>query len=186
MDTRGYTLFETAIGSCGIAWNAHGIVALHLPESTPSETATRLLRRAGDASKASPPNEVQRAIDAIIALMSGDRIDLRDIPLDMEGIPPFHRKVYEFARNIAPGETRSYGEIAKAVGSPGAARAVGQAMARNPFPIVVPCHRVLAAGGKNGGFTANGGVDTKLRMLAIERSELRLNAPSAAANVPPP
>jgi methylated-DNA-[protein]-cysteine S-methyltransferase len=174
MGTRGYTLFETAIGHCGIAWNAHGIVALHLPEPTPHETTARLLRRAGDAEKASPPTEVQHAIDAITALMSGDSVDLRAIPLDMEGIPPFHRKVYEFARGISPGETRSYGEIAKAVGSPGAARAVGQAMARNPYPIVVPCHRVLAAGGKSGGFTANGGIDTKRRMLAIERVPLNV------------
>lgn len=169
---RGYTLFETAIGPCGIAWNARGVVALQLPERTPAETAARLLHRAGVAEEARPPSDVRLAIAAVTSLMSGIATDLRGIRLDMERVPPFHRKVYEFARTIAPGATLSYGAIAQAVGSPGAARAVGQAMARNPFPIVVPCHRVLAAGGKTGGFTASGGVNTKLRMLAIERAGL--------------
>lgn len=169
MGAHGYTLFETSIGRCGIAWGARGITALQLPERTERETAARLLRRAGSAPPAAPPPEVQRTIDAIAALMRGEPIDLGSVPLDLEGVPPFHRRAYEVARTIAPGETRSYGEIAAALGSPRAARAVGQAMGRNPFPIVVPCHRVLAAGGKSGGFSATGGVGTKLRMLAIER-----------------
>jgi methylated-DNA-[protein]-cysteine S-methyltransferase len=96
--------------------------------------------------------------------------DLSNIQLDMEGVPPFHRRVYEVARAIAPGNTRTYGEIATRLGDPGAARAVGQALGHNPFAPVVPCHRVLAAGGRSGGFSANGGVATKLRMLQIERA----------------
>src|SRR5439155_14045916 len=115
-----------------------------------------------------PPARVQLAIDSIVASLRGQADDLVDIPLDLDGIAPFHRKVYDVVRTIPPGETMSYGEVAAAVGSPGAARAVGQALGRNPFAIVVPCHRVLAAGGKTGGFSANGGVCTKLRMLAIE------------------
>ena len=104
----------------------------------------------------------------IVALFEGARDDLRDLPLDTRSVPPFHLEVYEATRRIAPGETCTYGEIAKAIGSPGAARAVGGALGKNPFPIVVPCHRVLAAGGKSGGFSAPGGVDTKWRMLALE------------------
>jgi methylated-DNA-[protein]-cysteine S-methyltransferase len=111
---------------------------------------------------------VRRAVDAITALLRGERTDLTSVPLDMERVPEFHRRVYEAARAIPPGSTRSYGEIAKQLGEPGSARAVGQALGRNPFAIVVPCHRVLAAGGRSGGFSATGGVTTKLRMLAIE------------------
>jgi methylated-DNA-[protein]-cysteine S-methyltransferase len=111
---------------------------------------------------------VQQAIDQIVALLRGEPSDLEGITLDMDDVPPFRRRVYEVVRSIPPGETMSYGEVAEEVGSPGAARAVGQALGRNPFAIVVPCHRVLAAGGKAGGFSANGGVSTKLRMLAIE------------------
>src|SRR6185503_19547170 len=119
-------------------------------------------------SEARPPAEVRRAIDAIAALLRGDASDLSSIGLDMDGVSPFHRRVYEIARTIAPGATLSYGTIAARLGAPGSARAVGQALGRNPFAIVVPCHRVLAAGGKVGGFSANGGIRTKLRLLSIE------------------
>ena len=171
MSDRGHTLFDTAIGACGVAWGPHGITAIQLPEPTPAETTTRLLRRLGDLPAAAPPPAVRRWIDAIVALMEGHAVDLGDVPLDMDGVPPFHARAYAVARAIPPGETRTYGEIATALGSPGAARAVGQAMGKNRFPIVVPCHRVLAAGGKAGGFSATGGTTTKLRMLAIERGE---------------
>jgi methylated-DNA-[protein]-cysteine S-methyltransferase len=168
MSAQGVTLFDTAIGRCGIAWGGRGIVGVQLPEAYEAATRARLLRRFPDAREGEPPATVRRAVDAITALLRGERTDLTSVPLDMERVPEFHRRVYEAARAIPPGSTRSYGEIAKQLGEPGSARAVGQALGRNPFAIVVPCHRVLAAGGRSGGFSATGGVTTKLRMLAIE------------------
>jgi len=164
----GFTLFDTAIGRCGIAWGERGIVGLQLPEAREKETRARLLSRVPAASDQPPPPEIQRTLDAIVALLGGGIGDLSAVTLDMADVPAFHRRVYAAARAIPPGATLSYGEIATRIGSPGAARAVGQALGRNPFPIVVPCHRVLAANGKIGGFSANGGVATKLRMLAAE------------------
>jgi methylated-DNA-[protein]-cysteine S-methyltransferase len=125
-------------------------------------------RRFPDAREALPPPDVQRALDAIAALLGGAPSELDAVLLDMEGVPPFHRRVYEVARGIPAGATLSYGEVAARLGDKGLARAVGQALGQNPFAIVVPCHRVLAAGGMPGGFSANGGVATKLRLLAIE------------------
>jgi methylated-DNA-[protein]-cysteine S-methyltransferase len=168
MSAQGVILFDTAIGRCGIAWGGRGIVGVQLPETHESATRSRLLRRFPGAPESPPPLAVRRAVDAITALLRGERIDLTGVALDMDGVPEFHRRVYDAARAIPPGSTRSYGEIAKALGEPGSARAVGQALGRNPFAIVVPCHRVLAAGGRAGGFSATGGIGTKLRMLAIE------------------
>ncbi|HTR59346.1 MAG TPA: methylated-DNA--[protein]-cysteine S-methyltransferase [Casimicrobiaceae bacterium] len=168
MTAHGFTLFETAIGRCGIAWAERGIVGVQLPESREAETRARMQQRFPEAREAPPPAEVQRAVDAIAALLRGEAMDLSTVALDMERVPPFQRRVYEVARTIPPGETLSYGDIAARLGTPGGARAVGQALGRNPFAIVVPCHRVLAAGGKLGGFSANGGIATKLRMLSIE------------------
>jgi methylated-DNA-[protein]-cysteine S-methyltransferase len=168
MTTCGFTLFETAIGRCGIAWGEHGVVGVQLPEVRESETRACLRRRFPDAREAPPPPGVQGAIDGIVALLSGEARDLSDVSLDMDGVPSFHRRVYEVARTIPPGATLSYGDIAARLGAPGSARAVGQALGRNPFAIIVPCHRVLAAGGKVGGFSANGGTTTKLRLLSIE------------------
>jgi methylated-DNA-[protein]-cysteine S-methyltransferase len=168
MTARGFTLFDTAIGRCGIAWGERGVVGVQLPEAGEPETRARMLHRFPAAGEAVPPPEVQRAVDRIVALLHGEASDLSAIVLDMDGVSSFHRRVYEAARTIPPGKTLSYGDIATRVGARGAARAVGQALGRNPFPIVVPCHRVLAAGGKIGGFSAQGGVATKLRMLAIE------------------
>jgi len=172
----GFALFDTAIGCCGIAWGARGIVGVQLPEASKQDTRARLRKRIPDAREAAPSPAAKRAIRGIVSLLRGEASDLSSIVLDMEGVPPFHRRVYEAARAIEPGTTFSYGEIAKRIGAPGSARAVGQALGRNPFPIVVPCHRVLAAGKKLGGFTAEGGTTTKLRMLAIEGA-----TPSAAA-----
>jgi methylated-DNA-[protein]-cysteine S-methyltransferase len=172
MTPRGFALFATPIGMCGIAWSDRGIVALQLPERDEDATRARLARRSAGASEASPPFEVQRAIDAIVSLLAGASADLSFITLDMEGVPDFHRRVYEAARTIPPGATLSYGDIAARLGDSGSARAVGQALGRNPFVIVVPCHRVLAAGGKTGGFSANGGQATKLTLLAIEGAQL--------------
>jgi len=172
MTARGFAIFETAIGTCGIAWSDGGIVAVQLPERDEGATRSRLAKRCDGAREMPPPSDVQRAIDRIVSLLTGESVDLSFVTLDLNGIPGFHRRVYEVARTIPPGATLSYGEIAARLGDPGSARAVGQALGRNPFPIVVPCHRVLAAGGRTGGFSARGGTKTKLTLLAIERAQL--------------
>jgi methylated-DNA-[protein]-cysteine S-methyltransferase len=168
MDTTGFTLFDTALGRCGIAWGLHGIVAVALPEADEQALRTRTRRAVPAGHESPPPADVARAIDEIVALLEGEPRDLTGVVLDMEHLPEFNRRVYAVARSVAPGETITYGEIAERIGERGAAQAVGQALGRNPFPIVVPCHRVLAAGGGMGGFSARGGVATKRRMLAIE------------------
>jgi methylated-DNA-[protein]-cysteine S-methyltransferase len=172
MTASGFALFDTAIGRCAIAWGDRGVAGVQLPEAGEADTRARMLHRFPAAGETPPPAEVQRAIDRITALLRGEASDLSTVALDMDGLPEFHCRVYEAARTIPPGKTLSYGDVARRVGAPGAARAVGQALGRNPFPIVVPCHRVLAAGGKIGGFSAQGGVATKKRMLAIEGAPL--------------
>jgi methylated-DNA-[protein]-cysteine S-methyltransferase len=164
----GFTLFDTAVGRCGVAWGPDGIVSVQLPEARDAATRARLLSRYPDAVEGRPPADVQRGIDDITALLRGESRDLADLRLDMRGVPDFHRRVYDVARTIKPGVTATYGDIATTLGSRGLSRAVGQALGRNPFPLVVPCHRVLAAGGRVGGFSAAGGITTKLRLLAIE------------------
>jgi len=168
-----FTLFDTPVGSCAIAWTERGVVGIHLPEGRERDTLARVLQRFPDAREAVPPPAIQCAVDEIIALLSGEASDLSTVVLDMEHVPPFHRRVYEVARAIPPGATSSYGNIAARLDAPGSARAVGQALGRNPFAIVVPCHRVLAAGGKLGGFSANGGIVTKLRLLSIESTRAK-------------
>lgn len=167
---RGFALFDTAIGRSAIAWGEAGVTGVQLPEGRDSVTRARMRRRFPDAEETQPPEHVARAIADISALLRGESAALDGIVLDMADVPPFHRRVYEAARKIPAGKTLSYGEIATRLGAPGSARAVGQALGKNPFAIVVPCHRVLAAGGKVGGFSANGGVATKLRMLGIEKA----------------
>jgi methylated-DNA-[protein]-cysteine S-methyltransferase len=164
----GFAVFATPLGSVGIAWGEAGVVAVFLPEANAAATRRRIARRFPDAREVAPSAEVQRAVDAISSLLRGERADLRDIALDMRGVPELHRRVYEIARTIPPGKTLAYGEIAARLGDKQLARDVGQALAKNPFSIVVPCHRVLAADGKLGGFSARGGTETKLRMLSIE------------------
>jgi methylated-DNA-[protein]-cysteine S-methyltransferase len=166
----GFTLFDTPIGTCAIAWGERGIAGILLPDARELQTRAYLLRRFPGATESdAPPPHVAEAIAAIVGLLSGRPGDLTAIELDLDRVPPFHRRVYEAIRHIPPGETRTYGEVAALVGDGmGAAQAVGQAMGANPFPIVVPCHRVVAANGRPGGFSAPGGVDTKLRMLRIE------------------
>jgi methylated-DNA-[protein]-cysteine S-methyltransferase len=168
--TYGFILFDAAIGRCGIAWHGSRVTGVQLPEGNELKTRARLQRRCPPAHEASPPPEVERAIAGIVALLRGEPSDLSAIALDMEGVPEFERRVYEVARTIPPGATLSYGEIAARLGERGLAREVGHALGRNPFPLIVPCHRVLAAGGKAGGFSANGGLTTKLRLLSIERA----------------
>jgi methylated-DNA-[protein]-cysteine S-methyltransferase len=167
---QGVVFFDTAIGRCGLAWGENGITGIQLPEYREADTRTRMLARLPDLAETVPPPEVQRAVDAVSGLLRGEATDLSAIVLDMARVPPFHRRVYETARGITPGQTLTYGELAQKLGMPGSARAVGQALGRNPFAIIVPCHRVLAAGGKVGGFSGGGGIATKLKMLSIEAS----------------
>jgi methylated-DNA-[protein]-cysteine S-methyltransferase len=172
---ESFALFETVIGRCGIAWHDCGITSVHLPSSGDDETRARLRRRRPRAREDTPSTESRRAIDGIVALMRGVPVDLSDVVLDMEGVAPFHRRVFEVARTVPAGRTCTYGDIAAQLGDPASARAVGEALGRNPFPIIVPCHRVLAASGKLGGFSAPGGIVTKRRLLIIERALLQLD-----------
>jgi methylated-DNA-[protein]-cysteine S-methyltransferase len=168
MTGQNFAIFDTAIGRCGIVWGARGITSVQLPMGSEDKTRTRIRQRHGEIAEAPPPAQVQSAIDGIIELLAGKPNDLADVVLDLEGVPEFNRGVYDIARTIPPGQTLTYGDIAKRLGGVELSRDVGQALGHNPCPIVVPCHRVLAAGGKPGGFSANGGVATKLKMLAIE------------------
>jgi methylated-DNA-[protein]-cysteine S-methyltransferase len=147
MAAQAFALFDSPIGSCGIAWNAKGIAGFHLPLATTQATRMRLQQRWAAAVESTPPPGVQRVIDRVLALLNGAAIDLTDIPA---------------------GRTMTYGEIAKRLGAPHESREVGQALGRNPIAIIVPCHRVLGADGKMGGFSASGGVATKRRILEIE------------------
>jgi methylated-DNA-[protein]-cysteine S-methyltransferase len=169
VEEGGHALFDTAIGVCGIAWGAAGVVAVQLPEADAQRTRARLLKGLPPQPEAAdPPAAVQAAIDGVQALLKGEAIDLREVALDMSRLSPFQRDVYALARAIPPGQTRTYGELARELGDVGLSRAVGQALGHNPFAPIVPCHRVLAAGNRPGGFSAEGGATTKLRMLAIE------------------
>jgi methylated-DNA-[protein]-cysteine S-methyltransferase len=167
MTAQGFALFDTAIGRCAIAWSERGVVGVLLPERDDAAMRARLVRRYQGAREHAPPEEVARAIDGIVALIAGERRDLADIVLDLDDVPEFNRRVYAVARTIGPGATLTYGAIATQLGEPDA-RGVGEAMGRNPCPVIVPCHRVVAAGGKTGGFSAPGGAATKRRLLAIE------------------
>jgi methylated-DNA-[protein]-cysteine S-methyltransferase len=168
MTGQNFAIFDTAIGRCGIVWGARGITSVQLPMGSEDKTRTRIRQRHGEIAEAPPPAQVQSAIDGIVELLTGKPNDLADVVLDLDGVPEFNRGVYDIARSIPPGQTLTYGDIAKRLGGVELSRDVGQALGHNPCPIVVPCHRVLAAGGKPGGFSANGGVVTKLKMLAIE------------------
>lgn len=171
-------LFDSPLGRCGIAWSGAGLRAVQLPSPDDAATLARLACAAAGREVASeplpvvPPHQAPPAIAAamagIVALFGGQARDLREVPLDQTGVPDFARQVYALARAIPPGATLSYGELARRLGDPGAARAVGRALGENPFVIVVPCHRVLAAGGRPGGFSAPGGLATKRRLLEIE------------------
>ena len=165
----GFALFDTAIGTCALAWGPRGLIGVQLPEESGAPaTRARMRRRFPDLAEAGPPESAQKAVAAIQSLLQGAPDDLANIELDMSRVSEFHQRIYAIARRIPPGQTRTYGEIAAELGDKGLSRAVGQAMGHNPFAPVVPCHRVLAAGNKPGGFSAGGGALTKLRMLGIE------------------
>jgi methylated-DNA-[protein]-cysteine S-methyltransferase len=169
MVPQSFALFETPIGPCAVAWNRNGIAGVQLPAGTLDETRLHAIRRWPSAGEAVPPAGVQRAIDRILGLLGGARDDLADIPLDLADASEFQRQVWAVARAVPPGQTITYGEIGRRLGvGPERSREIGQTMGRNPVPIIVPCHRVLAASGRMGGFSAPGGVATKRRMLEIE------------------
>lgn len=163
-----FALFDTPIGACGIVWGEGGIVGMQLPESREDQARARLAKRFPGVQESTPTKAIEGVIANVVALLKGEGKDLAGVALDMSEVPDFERKVYEIARTIPPGRTLTYGDIAVRLGDKALSRDVGAALGRNPFPIVVPCHRVLGAGGKTGGFSARGGVDTKMKMLQIE------------------
>jgi methylated-DNA-[protein]-cysteine S-methyltransferase len=167
--THHYFVFETAGGFCAIGWSDAGIARFHLPTSTAEATERSMRRRLAGAEPGTPPAAVMAVIDAAQRYFAGEKVDFSNVPLDLGGQDEFFRKIYGAARRVGWGQTTTYGSLAKELGAgPEAARDVGQAMARNPVPLIIPCHRVLAAGGKLGGFSAPGGSATKQRMLEME------------------
>jgi methylated-DNA-[protein]-cysteine S-methyltransferase len=174
MIAASHLVFDTALGRCGIAWRGTHVVATCLPEGADASVLAALSRRAGASAAGEPPAPVAAGVAAIRRLLAGAAESFGFLELDLEGVPDFDRRVYAAALAIPAGETRTYGEVARAIGEPDAARAVGRALGANPFPIVVPCHRVLAAGGAIGGFSAPGGVATNRRLLAIESAHAPL------------
>ena len=189
-------LFDTRLGELGVAWSADGISCVQLPEKNRTATLKRLRGRFPDQElpENEPPAQVRRVVARLIDLIERGKADLSKIDLDWQSVPPFHRKVYEAARKIPAGATVTYGQLAAAAGSPAAARAVGQAMARNPFPLIVPCHRVVAGGGKPGGFSAFRGLELKEELLIREgargaissRRERKYGATTRGAQPAPP
>jgi methylated-DNA-[protein]-cysteine S-methyltransferase len=172
MADTGYCAFDSAIGTCAIAWTGGAVASCQLPEHDREATLRRMRQRHPGWEEAAPPYWVQEVIARVQALLQGGRDDLSDIPLDMHAEPDFNRRVYQITRAIPPGRTLTYGDIARQLGDIGASRAVGQALGHNPFAPIVPCHRVLGAGNSGTGFSATGGVATKLKMLEIERAQL--------------
>ena len=171
-EVLGFHIFDTAIGWCGIAWNEGLLAGVQLPLADAQGTRACMRRRFPGAPERVPPSEVQAVIARVQALLQGRPDSLLDVPLDMGGVPEFNQRVYEITRAFPPGRPLTSGEVAARLGAPGASRAVGQALGHNPFAPVVPCHRVLAAGSGAGGFSAEGGVTTKLRMLEIEKAQM--------------
>jgi methylated-DNA-[protein]-cysteine S-methyltransferase len=164
---RQHCLLDTPLGPIGLAWSEQGLARLQLPEAERATTERRLAATAH--SRPAPPlAAIADAIGLLQRYCAGERVDFAALALDLADAPPFHRQVYEAARVVGWGETATYGEIARRVGEPGAARAVGQALGRNPIAIIVPCHRILASGGRIGGFSAHGGARAKARLLALE------------------
>jgi methylated-DNA-[protein]-cysteine S-methyltransferase len=170
MDARNeacqrYCVFDTPIGACGVAWSEHGVTRLQLPASSRSATEGRLAR---GAQADDPPPSVAAVITEVQRYLDGTQVDFASVALDLPDAVPFHRRVYDAARAVGWGETASYGDLAREIGAPGEAREVGQALARNPIPLIIPCHRILTSDGKLGGFSAPGGAATKERLLALE------------------
>ena len=166
-----FAVFETASGWAGVAWAENGLIGAYLPESDRRTVCSAFARKFPGSTEAAPPPAIAVVVDRIVALMRGDKVDMSDAPLDIARVPEFNARVYEIPRRIPPGETLTYGQIALQLGDRLLAQQVGAALGRNPWPIIVPCHRVTAANGKLGGFSARGGSDTKLKLLAIEGAQ---------------
>lgn len=172
-----YLIFEAALGICAIAWNGKGVVRFRLPEPNAEATEQALLRRLPEATPAAPPPTIAEAVAAAQAYFAGAQTDFSGVPVDLGKQTELFDKIYTAARRLGWGETTTYGAMAKQFGTDWEiARDVGQAMAKNPVPLIIPCHRVLAAGGKIGGFSAPGGAATKAKMLEMEG--VRLGAPA--------
>lgn len=162
-------LFDTALGRCGLAWGDRGIVAASFPEASDEKTRKRLRRTVPNAQEVNDaPDEINTVIDDIIALFEGEGRDLKNAVVNLSSVSDFERQVYEISRCIKPGEVRTYGELARELGDVSLSRQVGQALGRNPVPIIVPCHRIVGANGIMTGFSAPGGTDTKRKLLKIE------------------
>jgi methylated-DNA-[protein]-cysteine S-methyltransferase len=172
MSVQAYTIFDTAIGRCGIAWGEAGILGVQLPEAREIETRKRLLNLYPDARETRPTPNVEEAIDGIAALLRGDESDLSAITLDMSDIHPFDQTVYQITRQIPRGQTVTYEEVATRMRASGAVRSVTKAIARNPFVIIVPCHRVLERGGYTDAMSPHGGLISKRRLLSIEGANI--------------
>jgi methylated-DNA-[protein]-cysteine S-methyltransferase len=185
MDEAGFAYFDTVIGRCGIAWSAAGIVGVQLPESSEAAAMRQFARRFPGLAPARPPAAIEAAIARIVAFLAGAPDDFGSLSLDESGIGDFERAVYRAAQAIPAGATSTYGAIAAGLGDPRQARAVGQALGRNPWPIVVPCHRVTGADGKMGGFSAPGGRATKRKLLEMEGALAADSLPLFAARSEP-
>jgi methylated-DNA-[protein]-cysteine S-methyltransferase len=174
-----YLIFETKRGFCGIAWNNVGITRFQLPTKSAEAAERALLRRVPGAERGAPTPEVAEAIATVKRCFEGEETDFSGFALDLGEQDPFFKQIYAAARRVGWGRTTTYGALAKELGAgPEAARDVGQAMARNPVALIIPCHRVLAAGGKVGDFSAPGGSAAKIRMLALEGVHLEPPPPA--------
>ena len=168
MSQTCFSIIETAFGAFGVAWTEAGIARCWMHEATLEATRRQILRAYSGAVEAEPPTAIAEAMEDVAALLAG-KARIPTSALDMRAIPEFDRRVYDVARTIPPGETMTYGDIARALGeAPMAAREVGVALARNRYAPIVPCHRVVAAGGRLGGYSAPGGAATKRRLLELE------------------
>jgi len=173
--STNFVIFDTTFGICGVAWTVRGVCGFQLPESTSAATRSRLQRRfaaAVEVEEAAVPDQIRDLLSDVRSLLDGETVDFATVELDTADVEEFAQRVYTLTRRIPPGSTRTYGDIATELGDRLAARAVGRALGQNPYPIIVPCHRVLAAQNRAGGFSAHGGVDTKLKLLEIERSRI--------------
>ncbi|MGH6763864.1 MAG: methylated-DNA--[protein]-cysteine S-methyltransferase [Phyllobacterium sp.] len=168
MTPTPYHVFETALGFIGIAWNANGVRRLHLPAESRDATEQHMLSRLREPSPTTPPAPMERIVAMIRQYAQGHPADFSGVTLDLDGVTPLYRTIYEATRRIGWGETLTYAELAASAGFEGKAWEVGQAMGRNPVTLIIPCHRVLAAGNRIGGFSAPGGTQTKLQMLQLE------------------
>jgi methylated-DNA-[protein]-cysteine S-methyltransferase len=182
MAAQHYLVFETAGGFCAIAWSGAGVARFQLPTKSAAATERLLLRRLPGAERGAPPREIAEAVAAVKRYFEGQKTDFSHIALDLADQDAFFKQVYEAARQVSWGQTTTYGALAKALGAGReGARDVGQAMAKNPVALIIPCHRVLAAGGKIGGFSAPGGSAAKTRMLELEGMKVQSPRPAQAA-----